>query len=408
MHIAIDWDNVVRNRQKAIATQLWSLLGYEVCPEHLVDINPFGHYGVDPDSADNILDTYQTLFPIRSGVMSLARELEFCGHKVTFFSNFSDTSFYDGEPHTSFDLLGEVCYVPRATRHLVAKDLGVDVYIDACWSTCHQVACPGVSSVWFGTHDASSKILMHKFLKHSMGFPGIYNADGVPAIRRAIEDLGGHLLPPLLGCTGRARSGKDTVCKMICELDLGYVPTSFAFPIKQLAVLLLSPDARDFYFQNLKPAPVVDKLKALYENATLKDLEEKTPEVGRPILQLLGTEVGRELVDSDLWVKIFGEVLSVMYGKWGEYGRTTISDVRYANEAQAIKQYGGVLLNIERENAGLSGIQALHVSEAMGALGHCRTITLKNDGTVEELEKLVYTTMKMLVGAETPVLKGTP
>jgi hypothetical protein len=80
----------------------------------------------------------------------------------------------------------------------------------------------------------------------------------------------------------------------------------------------------------------------------------KTP---RQILQSLGTEWGRQMVDPEVWVNATrGRILDV----WRDGGEVVIDDCRFDNEAAMVKDLGGRVVVIER--AGLT--RMAHASEA--------------------------------------------
>ncbi len=70
----------------------------------------------------------------------------------------------------------------------------------------------------------------------------------------------------------------------------------------------------------------------------------------RLMLQLLGTECGRQIIHPNIWVNALfadyevnkSEWLSEINSKW------IITDVRFPNEAQAIKDKGGIVIRVER------------------------------------------------------------
>lgn len=66
----------------------------------------------------------------------------------------------------------------------------------------------------------------------------------------------------------------------------------------------------------------------------------KSPK-GRRLLQLLGTECGRECIHPDVWVRKWEELLPTS-------GYVLVDDVRFANERHAIVSRGGVVVRIVR------------------------------------------------------------
>lgn len=109
-----------------------------------------------------------------------------------------------------------------------------------------------------------------------------------------------------------------------------------------------------------------------------KNKENEIPLFGRSvryIMQTLGTEWGRELIHPDIWVKLAECVLF----ERGE--RMIISDVRFDNEADFIREHGGVILHVTRTDA--RKIEP-HASEA-GIRMSSMDLYVANDGTIDML-----------------------
>lgn len=134
----------------------------------------------------------------------------------------------------------------------------------------------------------------------------------------------------LIGLAGAKRSGKDTAAGRICT-RFGLVPESFAGPIRFFVADLLGMTARQF--EACKESPI-DWLPGF------------TP---RMLMQTVGTEWGRQTIHADLWV------LSAMRRAEARVGRgdrgVVFTDVRMANEAEAIRERGGFVLRLNRPSA---------------------------------------------------------
>jgi len=132
----------------------------------------------------------------------------------------------------------------------------------------------------------------------------------------------------IIGLTGKARSGKDTVGKYLCE-NHGYARVSFAGPLKDMigALLKLSPDELELNKDN------------------------QLPVIGyspRELLQTLGTEWGRQILHENFWVDIArAEILSLQ--QRNECSGIVITDVRFENEATVIRDMGGIMAHIDRD-----------------------------------------------------------
>jgi hypothetical protein len=161
----------------------------------------------------------------------------------------------------------------------------------------------------------------------------------------------------ILGLTGVARSGKSTVASYLVR-EHGFVEHSFAAPIRAFVAHILGTDL-----------------------AGLEDGKEReVPWLGggrtpRWMMQTAGTEWGRKTVHDQLWVRscLMRASFDVNAGR-----NVVISDVRFDNEAEAIRRAGGEVWRVERPGAGVVGS---HASEA-GVSPSWITRTVRNDSDV--------------------------
>lgn len=141
----------------------------------------------------------------------------------------------------------------------------------------------------------------------------------------------------LIGLCGYAGCGKDTAAQVLIE-DFNFQRVAFADPIKQ-ALLALDPLVPDGEGRHLR-------LSEFKQDRSWAEVKEY-PEVRR-LMQILGTEVGRNLFDPDIWVKLAGNKLASTLS----VGDTVVTDVRFSNEARLIKRHGGILVRINRPEFG--------------------------------------------------------
>jgi len=133
-------------------------------------------------------------------------------------------------------------------------------------------------------------------------------------------------LPLIFGIAGVARCGKDTLGKhLLNKLEKNKLPClniSFASALKA--------DLDKFLLEKIK-------ISAFTENNLEKDLI-------RPLLVTYGTDICRK-IDQDYWIKkIDKKVKSSIDNKI----IVVITDVRYENEANWIKQNGGFIIHLSR------------------------------------------------------------
>jgi hypothetical protein len=146
----------------------------------------------------------------------------------------------------------------------------------------------------------------------------------------------------LIGLIGKARSGKSTVAAYWAEKH-GAVILSFALPLKILVYWALLRN----------PPPGAD-------NPDWEELlwTHRTP-FTRWLLQFIGTDIIRHL-DKDFFV----DSLIDEYRHDLNSRLSVVTDVRFLNEATAIKNNGGIIVRVVREGHGdLIEAGATHISE---------------------------------------------
>jgi hypothetical protein len=146
----------------------------------------------------------------------------------------------------------------------------------------------------------------------------------------------------LIGLTGPARVGKSTAARIMRE-RFNFCEASFAAQIRQFVCELFGMSLEQMERTKTDPVPGFGSV---------------TP---RHAMQTLGTEWGRDLIHPDLWVistmRRVSPILAV--------GRdVVISDVRFENEARAIRQAGGHIIEVERSIGVPGGEESNHRSEA--------------------------------------------
>lgn len=102
----------------------------------------------------------------------------------------------------------------------------------------------------------------------------------------------------------------------------------------------------------------------------------------RHALQTLGTEWGRNCMDTNFWVRAWAHVLETE----SDPGDVIVADdVRFQTEADAIEKRGGLLLCIVRANSDFQRVPR-HASEDFAALGPFNDIIV-NDASLFGLER---------------------
>jgi len=171
----------------------------------------------------------------------------------------------------------------------------------------------------------------------------------------------------IIGLCGLAGSGKDSVSAILSRRH-GFAAISFAGPIYKAISEITGLTPLELKDRDMKEQPI--------------PWLGKSP---RELLQTLGTEWGRDMVREDIWIKIAMRRAS-------QYERSSwhvvITDVRFQNEAEAIRYAGGQVWQVRRTAAGLQGPTGQHSSEA-GVPEHLIDRVVWNVGTLDDLEEAV-------------------
>lgn len=149
-----------------------------------------------------------------------------------------------------------------------------------------------------------------------------------------------------IGFCGPAGAGKSTAAEHLVK-HWRFSRVRFAGPLKAMLLALgLDPDQVDGDRKE-EPSPL---------------LCGRTP---RQAMQWLGTEWGRQLIGDGFWIAAWqAAVERIPHDRPWRRGANLIvaDDVRYANEAKAIRDRGGLVVRIERPGAGSASGHA-HASE---------------------------------------------
>lgn len=169
----------------------------------------------------------------------------------------------------------------------------------------------------------------------------------------------------IIGLTGYAQSGKDTVAKILVD-NYGYTRIAFADKI------------REFLYET---GP--DYVKFLVDEAGWE--KAKQNQAVREMLQNTGVGA-RKVFGEGFWVH---EAMKTMLKDPRPDLNYVVTDVRFLNEADMIRANHGHLWRIER--IGVAAVNS-HVSETQMD-GYPVDQTFINNGTLEDLEALVKARM---------------
>lgn len=191
-------------------------------------------------------------------------------------------------------------------------------------------------------------------------------------------------LPPIIGFTGAAGSGKSAATVWVLKNHPASCRVTFAGPIKAMARELIGGALPRSWPRNA--GDYVDD--PVLKNEPMPFLGGITP---RRIMQTLGTEWGRQVIHPDFWVGVAAAKVERAAGSTFRKSdrvpvKVVLDDVRFQNEALMVRAYGGVVVRVVRPGMAPAAEVAAHLSEAMDFEAD---ITLVNDGTLEDLHAKV-------------------
>jgi hypothetical protein len=218
----------------------------------------------------------------------------------------------------------------------------------------------------------------------------------------------------LISISGRIGSGKDTVGKIIQYLtsECGDSNSSRHRTYAEFLKRGGGSNLRNFdqhYVSDWEVKKFAGKLKTIASLLTGVDVEkfedqefkkqEMNPEWGmtyREFLQKLGTEAMRDGLHTNVWVNaLFSDYVPVVK-EWDEFGNDIlveypfwcITDMRFPNEMEAVKERGGITIRVSRTGIHTPKVEDLHPSET--SLDDVEfNYHIDNSGTIEDLIKKV-------------------
>ena len=183
----------------------------------------------------------------------------------------------------------------------------------------------------------------------------------------------------LVGICGLAYHGKDTAAQALVEGG-GFTKLSFADPIRE-ALLVLNPivvtgrNKQESAAGNQYDVYLLDYLSNVVASQGW-DQAKKGDMVSRQ-LQVFGTEMCRNLFGHDCWINVMGKRIKALPSE----SRVVIPDVRFANEAEYIKDNDGLLIYVRRN---VETTRMSHASESLEA-ARFADFVIDNNGSVADL-----------------------
>lgn len=182
---------------------------------------------------------------------------------------------------------------------------------------------------------------------------------------------------------GYARTGKDEFAKVLVE-NHGFKRFAFADKLRECLYALnpiINPTPENYFVKSKEPLrlrEVVDKVD--WENYKSTEHGDEI----RGLLQRFGTEVGRDLLADDIWLRELDKV----------DGNIVVTDARFPNELDHIVSKGGKLVHISRPGYGPINN---HISETahLDYIGKC-VLGIVNGDTLERYHQNIEQVVKSL------------
>jgi hypothetical protein len=163
----------------------------------------------------------------------------------------------------------------------------------------------------------------------------------------------------IIALTGYMGSGKSTAAAHLRDAH-GYEVVPFAAPLKNMLRALGVPE---------------ESLTGADKEVPLDLLGGRT---ARHAMQTLGTEWGRNLISPDLWISVWRKAIE-------GHEKVAVDDMRFLNEAQAVRDLGGLIVRIKHpRDTDIS----LHDSERFVPLLIPDTV-LRNTGSLDDFNYTV-------------------
>lgn len=175
----------------------------------------------------------------------------------------------------------------------------------------------------------------------------------------------------LIGITGKARSGKDTIAEILFE-HYGFTRIAFADPVKLAAQQIFGLSHDQTWDDNLKEVVI--------------PYWDLTP---RQMFQKVGDAAKAQFGDG-VWMKRW----YLGYDMLKDSDDIVVPDCRYDLEASGVRGLGGIIVRVVRPEEGLDGNVGLHSSES--GLSLAVDYTINNSGTLDDLRHQVAKIIQLI------------
>lgn len=176
----------------------------------------------------------------------------------------------------------------------------------------------------------------------------------------------------LVGIHGHAGVGKNTFAEEFHYA--GFFEYSFASPIKQACVEIFGLSALDFIDRDRKEAVI--------------DYWNYSP---RQLAQYVGAEMFRQHFGPNIWIKsLQARIVRDLGVRKEENRKVVITDVRFQNEANWIRESGGIIVHLTRPgfegNVGIPGHESEKQLDFSQFTKGENYYEINNSGTITDLQ----------------------
>ena len=167
----------------------------------------------------------------------------------------------------------------------------------------------------------------------------------------------------LIGLIGNKRVGKSTFADYLVD-SKGFKTIAFADPIKEGVKIMFD-------------------LTEEQVNGDLKEVvDQRWGRTPRNFLQTIGTDLCRNTFGQDVWIK---RMKMEIEKKMSQKADIIVSDIRFPNEADAVKDMGGILIKIT--NPRIQTKKDGHISEKLIDQIKYDKLIVNDKETVEQYHK---------------------
>lgn len=207
----------------------------------------------------------------------------------------------------------------------------------------------------------------------------------------------------IIGVVGFIGSGKGTVADILVQKH-NFTKLSFADSLKDATAAIFGWPRHLLEGETAESRAWREEKDEWWSEKTGKYI---TP---RNMLQVMGTEVGRDMLDPNIWIYSLERKMDL-------YPNVVIADVRFPNEIKFIQEKGGFVIRVKRgsdpewydtayrankeSNTDLMVDYPIHYSE-WAWIGSIMDHELHNTGTVSMLDGDVAHMLKVFTGPQKP------